>query len=350
MNTYEDLHLLSTSELFRLAHLLRESRHVVVCAHRGPDGDAMGSTLAWATYLHSLGKEVHVVLPNPAPDFLQWLPGAGRIVHYDRQTARACNLIREADLVCCLDFNNLQRLQDMGQCLAESKATRILIDHHLDPAREEFHFLVSHPDLSSTCEIVFRLLLQLGAYEGMDADTATSLYCGMMTDTGNFAYASSRPEIYEIIGLLLRCGIDKDRIYRNVFYTFSPDRLRLQGFVLYEKLRWLADGRAALFTLSREEMKAMHFVRGDGEGLVNLPLQVRGTRLSISLREDTERDVVRVSLRSVDDFPCNKMAAEFFNGGGHLNASGGELPFPMEDAVRTTERAVEAYRDLLFAD
>ena len=91
----------------------------------------------------------------------------------------------------------------------------------------------------------------------------------------------------------------------------------------------------------------MHFIRGDGEGLVNMPLQVKGSRLSISLREDTERDVVRVSLRSVDDFPCNRMAEEFFNGGGHMNASGGELPFPIEDAVRTVERAVEAYKHLL---
>ncbi|MBR1594301.1 MAG: DHH family phosphoesterase [Alloprevotella sp.] len=349
MDATDHLHLLPPTELYTLMRMLRESRNVVVCAHRSPDGDAMGSTLAWATYLHALGKRVSIVLPNPAPDFLQWLPGAQRIVHFDRQAARGGNLIRQADLICCLDFNTLGRLQDMGQLLAGSKAKRILIDHHLDPDAAAFDFLVSRPDLSSTCEVVFRLLMQLGAYEDMDAAMATCLYCGMMTDTGNFAYASSRPEVYEIIGLLLRRGIDKDRIYRNVFFTFSPDRLRLQGFVLYEKLRWLADGRAALFTLSREEMKAMHFVRGDGEGLVNLPLQVRGARLSISLREDTERDVIRVSLRSVDDFPCNRMAEEFFNGGGHLNASGGELPFPMEEAVRTVERAVEAYREQLLA-
>lgn len=347
MINYEALYLLSSSALLSFMQMLRESRHVVVCAHRSPDGDAMGSTLAWASYLHSLGKDVHIILPNPAPDFLQWLPNARGIIHFDRHESRARSLLREADLVCCLDFNALSRLQNMEKPLADSKAKRILVDHHLNPAEDEFDFLVSHPEMSSTCEIVFRLLLQLGAYEGMTPEVATCIYCGMMTDTGNFAYSSSRPEIYEIVSLLLRCGIDKDRIYRNVFYTFSADRLRLQGFVLYEKLCWLADGHAAFFTLSREEMKAAHFIRGDGEGLVNLPLQVKGTRLSISLREDTERDVIRVSLRSVDDFPCNKMAEEFFNGGGHMNASGGELPFPMEDAVHTVERAVEAYRHLL---
>ena len=169
----------------------------------------------------------------------------------------------------------------------------------------------------------------------------------MMTDTGGFTYSSSRPEIYEVISLLLSKGIDKDKIYRNVFNVYSVDRIRLTGYILYEKLQFLADNHASLFTLTREEMKRFNFIRGDAEGLVNMPLQVKGMRLSISLREDTERDVVRVSLRSVDDFPCNKMAEEFFNGGGHPNASGGELPFPLSDAVETAQKAIEAYRHLL---
>ena len=170
----------------------------------------------------------------------------------------------------------------------------------------------------------------------------------MMTDTGGFTYASNNPEIYLIISLLLSKGIDKDKIYRNVFNTFSENRLRLTGYILNEKLRFYEHRRVSIFTLTREEMKRFKFIRGDAEGLVNMPLQVRGMRLSISLREDTEREVVRVSLRSVDDFPCNRMAEEFFNGGGHLNASGGELPFPIDEAVRTAERAIEQYRPLLY--
>ena len=347
MSTYENLHLLSLSETIDLMKLLQESRTVVIGAHRPPDGDAMGSTRAWAAYLRGLGKMVSVVLPNPCPDFLQWLPEANKVTYFDRHTQTAKQLIADADLICCLDFNTLSRLQNMGECVASSHAKRLLIDHHLAPALQEFNFAVSQPDLSSTSEIVFRLLLQLGAYEGMSLDMATDIYCGLMTDTGNLAYSSSYPEIYEVIALLVQKGIDKDRIYRNVYHSFSAWRLKLQGYVLYEKVKWLAEGRAAYFTLTREEMKRLHFIRGDGEGLVNMPLQVKGSRLSISLREDTERDVVRVSLRSVDDFPCNRMAEEFFNGGGHMNASGGELPFPIEDAVRTVERAVEAYKHLL---
>ena len=169
----------------------------------------------------------------------------------------------------------------------------------------------------------------------------------MMTDTGGFTYGSNDPEIYTIISLLLQKGIDKDRIYRNVFNNYSPSRMRFLGYILYEKLTFHADNKASIFAITREELKRFNFIRGDAEGVVNFPLQVKGMKLSISLREDTERDVVRVSLRSVDDFPCNRMAEEFFNGGGHLNASGGELPFPMEEAIKTAERAIEAYKDML---
>lgn len=326
---------------------IRQSRRAVICAHRGPDGDAVGSSLGWAEYLKSVGKEVSIVLPNPFPDFLRWLPNSHLIRFYQRHEAEASRIVREADLIFCLDFNALSRLQDMQDVVAKAGADRVIIDHHLDPDREMAKQVLSFPELSSTSEIVFRLIWQLGGYDAMTKQGAASLYTGMMTDTGGFTYSSSRPEIYEIISLLLMKGIDKDKIYRNVFNVYSVDRIRLTGYILHEKLRFYAGNRASLFTLTREEMRRFRFIRGDAEGLVNMPLQVKGMRLSISLREDTEKDVVRVSLRSVDDFPCNRMAEEFFNGGGHLNASGGELPFPLEEAVKTAECAIEAYADRL---
>ena len=181
----------------------------------------------------------------------------------------------------------------------------------------------------------------------MNKQGAAAIYTGMMTDTGGFTYNSNNPEIYLIISLLLTKGIDKDKIYRNVFNNYSEHRLRFTGYILNEKLRFLENNKASIFTITREEMQRFHFIRGDAEGLVNMPLQVKGMRLSISLREDTDKDVIRVSLRSVDDFPCNKMAEQFFNGGGHLNASGGELPFPLEEAVKTAEKAIEAFREQL---
>lgn len=339
--------LLSQEELFELMRIVQSSRRIVICAHRGPDGDAVGSCLGWAEYLTHLGKQVKVVLPNPFPDFLRWLPNSHTIQFYAKHEKEARQIIQDADLIFCLDFNALDRLQEMRDAVAKSSADKVIIDHHLNPDREMARMTISHPEACSTSELVFRLIHQLGGFEQMTRLGATCIYTGMMTDTGGFTYSSSRPEIYEVISLLLSKGIDKDKIYRNVFNVYSVDRIRLTGYILYEKLQFLADNHASLFTLTREEMKRFNFIRGDAEGLVNMPLQVKGMRLSISLREDTERDVVRVSLRSVDDFPCNKMAEEFFNGGGHPNASGGELPFPLNDAVETAQKAIEAYRHLL---
>lgn len=339
--------LLPQKELFDLLRIIQQSRNILICAHRSPDGDAVGSSLAWGEYLSQLGKHVSVVLPNPYPDFLKWMPGSHIITFYERHEATANATIEKADLIFCMDFNALSRLKAMGEAVGRSKADLVVIDHHLAPDMPSAKMLISHPDMSSTSEIVFRLIHQLGGFDDMSPAAATNTYTGMMTDTGGFTYNSNNPEIYLIISLLLTKGINKDKIYRNVFNNYSESRLRLTGYILNEKVKFYENRRASIFTLTREEMKRFHFIRGDAEGLVNMPLQVKGMRLSISLREDTEKEVIRVSLRSVDDFPCNRMAEEFFSGGGHLNASGGELPFPLEEAVKTAERAIEAYKELL---
>lgn len=339
--------LLSESEIFELMKTIRSASRIVLCAHRGPDGDAVGSTLSLASYLRGLGKRVNVIMPNPYPDFLRWLPGSSNISFYDGHETAAAELINAADLIFLLDFGTLSRVKAMGDVIGKAKADRIMIDHHLDPDVHAARLIISNPQASSTCELVFRLVLQLGGYDNLTPAAATCIYTGMMTDTGAFTYNSANPEIFYIIALLLQKGIDKDKIYRNVYNNYSEHRLRFIGYVLNEKLRFYENHHASIFTVTREEMKRFNYIRGDSEGLVNMPLQVKGMRLSISLREDTELDVVRVSLRSVDDFPCNEMAERFFNGGGHLNASGGELPFPLEAAVQTAEAAIAAFRDRL---
>ena len=339
--------ILSQKELFTLLQLIKDCRNVVVCSHRGPDGDAMGSSLGWAEYLRHLGKQVSIIMPNPCPDFLRWMPGAQNVKFYSEAAEESERLIKQADLIFLMDMNSVTRLQDMSAPIEKSKAKRIIIDHHLDP-QTNVDLVISRPKMSSTSELVLRMLYQMGGYDQMSRSGAACIYTGMMTDTGAFTYNSNDPEIYVCISLLLKKRIDKDRIYRNVHNNYSEHRLRLQGYILHKKTEFFEGRRAAIFTVTREEMKEFKFIRGDMEGVVNMPLQVRGMRLSISLREDTEKDVIRVSLRSVDDFPCNKMAEQFFNGGGHLNASGGELPFPMEEAVETAKRAIEAFKDQLY--
>lgn len=325
--------------------LLGESQRVVITCHQNPDGDAVGSVTALASMLRRAGMEVAIVAPNDFPDFLKWLPLASEIVFFDKQTEEAQKLMDNTQLLFCLDYNSPSRTGEvMETAVRECGAHKILLDHHLDPELTSYTLAFSHPEMCSTCEVLLWLAQDMGWTDGLTADEATSLYTGMMTDTGAFTYASSRPEVYEAISILLRTGIDKDKIYRRVFWVSTPDRMRLMGYLLYVKMSVMAEGRASLMTLTRQERKMFHLKNGDTEGFVNLPLEMQGMRLSIFLREDTEqKDIIRVSLRSVDDFPCNKMAVEFFNGGGHLNASGGRLRCSMEEAEEIVKAAIKKY-------
>ena len=342
-----NIDILNDSQLAQLDQLISDAQNIIVTCHKSPDGDAIGSCLGWAEYLRSRSKEPTVIVPDQFPDFLLWMPNTEKIVRYDKHREKCDMLFKIADLVFCLDFNTPSRVNEMEQALVGSQAPKVLIDHHLDPDVPAV-LTVSHTEACSTSELIFRIVWQLDGFKDLSRQFAIPVYCGMMTDTGGFLYNSSRPEIYFIIGELLTKHIDKDRIYRNVYHNYSEDRIRLMGYVMYEKLVYLSDFHTAFYTLTKEEQKRFHFVKGDAEGLVNIPQQIKGLRLSISLREDSEKpNLVWVSLRSVDNFPCNKMAAEFFNGGGHLNASGGHLDMTIDEAVKVVSQAVTAYSDLL---
>lgn len=339
--------ILNSQQLEQLKTLIGESQNIIITCHQNADGDALGSSLGWAEYLKTQGKEPTIIVPDQYPDYLHWLPNTEKIVRYDKHREQADLLLKIADLVFCLDFNTPARVDEMESALCGSPAKKVLIDHHLGPDVPAV-LTVSHPEASSTSELVFRIVWQLGGFDLMTKHFATPIYCGMMTDTGGFTYNSSDPTIYYIISQLLTKDINKDRIYRNVYHNFSENRLRLTGFVMLERLVVDNERHASYYALHREDLKRFHFVKGDAEGLVNMPLQIKGHKLSISLREDTERqNLVWVSLRSVDDFPCNKMAAEFFNGGGHLNASGGRLYCSIDEAVKVAQKAIIAYEKLL---
>lgn len=335
-----NLNLLSEAQLSLLGEAIGRSQHIVICCHRNPDGDAIGSSLAWAAFLRSVGKEPFIAVPDAVPDFLRWLPGTERIVRHDKHADKVAEAFDKADLVFCLDFNRADRTGAMSPLLAACTADKVLIDHHPGPEIDSV-VTVSHPELSSTSEIVFRIVWQMGGFEAMTTKGATPVYCGMMTDTGAFTYNSNYPEVFFIISQLLTKHVDKDRIYRCVYNNYSEWRLRLVGYVLYQKLNVIADRKAAYFCLTRSDLRRFHFMKGDAEGLVNMPLQIKGLRLSISLREDTERDnLVWVSLRSVGDLSCTALAEKYFSGGGHLNASGGRLECSMEEAERIVRRAI----------
>ncbi len=321
---------------------------IVIVGHVSPDGDAMGSSLGLCHFFQSQDKTVNVIMPNAFPVFLRWMPGSKDVLLYDRYKEFADELINDADIICCLDFNALKRIDAMADVVENSPARKILIDHHLHP--EDFcKITISHPQISSTSELVFRLICRMGYFSDISYECAQCIYTGMMTDTGGFTFNSNNQEIYFIISELLSIGIDKDDIYRKVFNTYSESRLRLMGHVL-TTMKVYNDFNAALLTLTNKEQSQFAYIKGDSEGFVNIPLTIKNVCFSAFLREDKEKKMIKISLRSVGKFPCNQLASEFFNGGGHLNASGGEFFGTMEEAVAVFEQALDKYKPLLLSE
>ncbi len=339
--------ILTEEEQSRFSGLIDNARKVVICAHVSPDGDAVGSTLALKHWLTRKGKQVTVVVPNIFPDFLHWMPGAKDIMVYLKQEETVESIVAEANLFIITDLNDSTRMQELEACVMANPAPKIMIDHHLNPT-DFCQLVISRPDMCASAEVICHLLYQLGEMEQITPDEATCIYAAMMCDTGAFTFNSNRAVVYECISHLLNRGIDKDKIYRNVFWTYSIARMRLTGYLLYVKMENLPELHASIITLTNQERKMLGIKNGDTEGIVNMPLQISGMRLSVFLSEDTEHDgVVKVSLRSVDDFPCNDMSAQFFNGGGHKNASGGKLYCSMEEAIEKVRKAIKSYAHLL---
>lgn len=332
--------IFSEKEVQRFQSYVDRGERFVIVTHMSPDGDALGASLALFHYLTRLGNRVDVVVPNDFPQFLGWMPGAKDIVVYERYPDYAGQLIREADVICCLDFNEPKRVGKMASHVEAAGADKVMIDHHLLPA-DFCDLVISYPDMSSTSEMIFRLLCRMKAFDDIDRTVAECIYTGMMTDTGGFTYHSNDPDLYLIIMELCRKGIDKDAIYRRVYQVYSESRLRLMGYVLCEKMKIYPARGTALITLTLKELNRFRYVTGDTEGFVNLPLSIEGIRFAVFIREDT--DFIKLSLRSTGAFPSNRFASTYFNGGGHVNASGGEFYGTLDEAVAAFERALEEF-------
>jgi phosphoesterase RecJ-like protein len=300
----------------------------------------MGSSLGLCKALKNAGKDVKVITPDTPPKYLTFLPGADNIVVFSRHDLYANKLLADADLIFCLDYNDAKRVDLVAPALLNSQAKKVMIDHHLGP--DSFpDLIISHPEISSTSVLVYRVLSAIGMLRFVDLDVATALYTGMMTDTGNFSYNSNDPELYRVVARLLEKGIDKDWIYKRVYFTNSVNRLRLNGYALCEKLEYFPNHSAALITLTRDELNNYHYQKGDTEDLVNRPLTCPDIVYSVFLRE--ESDYIKVSSRSKGSFPVNKLCEEYFNGGGHLNAAGGEFFGTLQEAVDCLKEAMPLF-------
>ena len=323
-----------------LEHFLTNTEHAVIVSHINPDGDAIGSSLGLACLLRQRVKKVSVVMPNRFPSFLEWIEGASDISIYSEAKNKATELIRSADLVFCLDFNHLNRIEELGLLIAETSAPRILIDHHLNPA-DEFSLQFSHVPISSTSELVYRISAAISNSTIIPKAAAEAIYCGIMTDTGSFAHSSSDPELFRIVANLLECGIDKDKISHRVYNNFTADRMKLLGYSLNEKMVVLPKYKTAYISLTQNELKQFNFQPGDTEGFVNLPLSIKGVILSIFLVESA--GFVKLSIRTQGNFSANDLSNKYFNGGGHKNAAGGKLFCSITEAVEFVNSILPKY-------
>lgn len=339
MNKTESLNL-DKAKVDETCRLLTDNDNIVITCHLTPDGDAIGSALALCHLLRGMGKKAKVVTPDVPPKNLYGLPGAKDIVPLTRFEAQVKSLFADAGLICCLDFNAAKRVDRLAPLLMDAACPKILIDHHLFP--EDFaDVVISHPESSSTCFLLYQVIVAMGWGGRITRRVAECLYTGMMTDTGNFTYNSNNPELYIVIADLVKRGIDKDRIYSMVCNSNSVSRLRLNGYAINEKLRVFPEHRAALISLTQEELNRYHYERGDTESLVNVPLSVPEMVYSVFLRE--EAAYIKVSCRSRGEFPVNKMCEDHFNGGGHKNAAGGEFFGTMDQAIAKFESILDQY-------
>ena len=354
--------------------MLENARKAVVLTHMSPDGDAMGSSLGMKHWLDRFDqrektasrqeeRQVTVIVPNAFPDFLAWMPGANEIVIYEKDAVKANKLLEEADTIICTDFNEPKRIGALGEKMldivsAKGKAVNVLmIDHHLmvaDRTLPEAENIIKIVDTASpsASQLVYEVVTDRFDQRGQTAslkeerlDFAICIYTGMMTDTGNFAFNSNHPEMYEIIAQLVAIGVDKDAVYNHVFNAWSEGRMRLVGYCLDRKMRIFPEVHASLIALSGKELYRFNFKTGDAEGIVNMPLSINDVYYSCFMREDkvTEAEKpfangskkkIKISMRSQGDRPVNVFCREVFNGGGHKNASGGEYYGSLEDAVK----------------
>ena len=311
--------------------LLQSSDNIVITCHKGPDGDAIGSTLALYLYLKKQQKNVQVIVPDDFPLFLKWLPDSEQILIYDTNKEQADTLINNADLIFTLDFNALHRTGEMQEILSKASAKFIMIDHHQQP---DDYAEVTYSDTSicSTCQMVYHFIDALENINMIDTDIANCIYTGIMTDTGSFRFRSTTSTTHRVIANLIDTGIDNAKIHQSVYDSNSYNRLQLLGKSL-TNLKVIPELNTAYISLSAEEQNNFNAQKGDTEGVVNYALSLQGIKLAAIFKEDQNTGLIKISLRSKGDFSVNEFSRAHFNGGGHTNAAGGASKLSLEETL-----------------
>ena len=327
-----------------LKNLLSAKQNVVITTHVNPDGDAIGSSVALLNFLIKMGHDVSVIVPNDYPDFLKWMKNDELIINYSNSKNESQEKIKNASLIFCLDFNNLNRINELGDYISDSKAKKVLIDHHLDPS-DFYDFKIHDVKASATAELVYNFLIGLDS-NAVDKDISEALYTGILTDTGSFKFSMS-PKVHKIVSDLMIRGVDIGFINNKIYDSNSLDKLKLIGYALSEKLEVISNGNAAYIVLSRKDLKDHNFKKGDTEGLVNYALSISNVNMAVLIIETKER--IKFSFRSIGQFSVNEFAKKYFNGGGHKNAAGGSLEDKLSVALEKFLKDISKYsKDLNY--
>jgi phosphoesterase RecJ-like protein len=323
---------------------LKQYKRAVITTHHKPDGDAMGSSLGLYGFLKQMIDQVYVITPTDYADFLSWLPENDSVIIYEGNESRVKDLLKETDLVFCLDFNRLSRINQLGELIGEMSIDKVMIDHHLDPENfSTFTYWDNHS--SSTCELVFEWIEDCFGPDFVTQPMADCFYTGLMTDTGNFQHNNTKPKTHIIAAKLMEHGAQHIQIHERIYDVFSPDRSRLFGYCLYHKMELIEDGKVALMSLNKEELEMFNVKTGDTEGLVNFGLSILGVVMSVLIIDRTER--VKMSFRSKGDFAVNEYSAKYFSGGGHKNASGGQSEDTLENTILKFKETIKNYKEEL---
>lgn len=327
---------------------MSQARKVVIVTHHKPDADALGSSLGLAGYLKKKGHAVTVITPSDYPEFLHWMPGHKEVLALDKRNEAVVHKhISEAEIIFCLDFSALNRIQDLTEVVRNAPGKKVMIDHHLEP--ENFaEFVKWDVQSASTAELIYKLIVELADENLIDSNIADSLYAGLMTDTGGFRHSNTRYEEFMVASELVKLGASPTKVSKLIYDNNTLERLRLMGFVLGEKLNVLPEYKTAYMTLSAEELKSFGSQTGDTEGFVNYGLSIKGIKLSVMIHE--RKDSVKLSLRSLGNFSVNEMARKHFEGGGHKNASGGSSALTLEQTLQKFLSILPEYKNQLNQD
>ena len=323
--------------------LLSYPKDIAITTHRNPDGDAIGSSLALYHYLNALGHSVRIVVPSEYPDFMVWMPDVEKIIIYDVDPEGSKAVLERAEIVFCLDFNSLDRIDKVGDLFADRTCTKILIDHHLYP--DNFaDFMISDPEASSTCEMIFEFIEALGDRQMITRNIGECLFTGILTDTGSFKYSTSS-KLFRVVAQLLEAGVDDYMLQDLIFNSMTEKQLRLLGHCLHNRMEILEEYKTGIITLTKEDYTHFDIKRGDTEGIVNYLLKMKKIVMAAFITE--QPTIVKISLRSKGDFSVQEIVQKHFKGGGHKNAAGGASFKGLRTTVNRFKELLPQYKDKL---